>query len=94
MLERLGVHPLVVHRHTDVGRFARVERDQPTEEGGVLGDHDVARVDQQLGDEVESLLTAVQDQHLVGGARHALVGHPPGDLATKVLRTVRHRVLQ
>ena len=48
-----------------VCRLARVEGDQPAEERRVLGDDHVARVDQQLGNEVETLLPAVQDQDLV-----------------------------
>ena len=43
-----------------VARLAGVERDQRPEEGRVLDDHRVARVEQQLGHQVQALLAALQ----------------------------------
>ena len=53
------------------GAYARLgggERDQRAEERRVLGDDHVAGVDHQLGGQVEPLLAALDDQHVVGGA--------------------------
>ena len=92
--DSIGVHALRIHRDGDVGRLTGVERDQPAEERRILGDDPVALVDEQLGDEVEPLLAAVQDQDVVVRALHTLVGHATGDLRSQVRTAVRHRVLQ
>ena len=75
-------------------RLGRGERDQRAQERRVLGDDHVAGVDHQLRGQVEALLAALDDQHVVGGARHAVPGEPLGDLGPQLRQAVRGRVLQ
>ena len=93
-LQVVGVHPVVVGADRGVGRLARVERDQRAEERRVLGDHDVAGVEDELGDEVQALLRTLEDQHVRGRARDAVPRHALGDLLAQARPPVRHRVLE
>ena len=75
-LQVVGVHPVGVRAHGRVRRLGRREGDQRAEERRVLGHDDAARVDHELGGEVETLLAALDDQDVVGGPRRAVVGQP------------------
>ena len=69
LLEVVGVHPVRVGPDRRVRGLRGGERDQRPEERRVLGDDHVAGVDHQLGGQVEPLLAALDDQHVVGGCR-------------------------
>ncbi len=92
-LEIVGVDPVLVRAHRGVGGLAGIERDHGAEEGGVLGHHDVARVQDQLGGEVEALLGALEDEDLVEAARDAVGRHPLGDPRPQRRQPVGDRVL-
>jgi hypothetical protein len=70
------------------------ERDERPEERRVLGDDHVAGVDDQLGGQVEALLTSLDDQHVVGGAGDAVPGESLRDLGAQVGQAVGGGVLQ
>jgi hypothetical protein len=62
--------------------------------GRGLGDHHVAGVDQRLADEVDRLLAAGGDEHLVGVDEHVLGGHHLGDAASARREALGRPVLQ
>ncbi len=65
-LELVDAHPVAVHRHLhDVGLIG-AERGYGAGIGRRLGHDDVAGVEQRLADQVDHLLAAGGDEHLVG----------------------------
>ena len=64
----VGVHAVGVASAGAYVGSVRGERDQRSQERGVLGDDHVARIDHHSRGQVESLLTALDDQHVVCGA--------------------------
>ena len=75
LLELVDAHAVVVHRDLhDVGLVGAEGRHG----AGVrrrLGDDDVAGVDERLADQVDDLLAAGGDEHVLGVDVHALGGH-------------------
>jgi hypothetical protein len=64
------------------------------QEGRVLGDHDVARVEHQAAREVQPLLAAVDDEDVVGGAADPVAAQPLRDLRPENRQAHRRGVLQ
>ena len=64
-LERVDVHAVLLHRHADELRAVGTEGIQTADKCRVLGQDDVALVDEHLGREVGALLTAGDDEQLV-----------------------------
>jgi hypothetical protein len=79
----VGEHAAVVAVHADHVRLHRRERLQRAEVGGRFHQDAAAGVDQDLGHQVQALLGAGGDQHLVGVHVHALL-----------LQVMRHPVAQ
>ena len=78
-LELVDAHAVVVHRDLhDVGLVGHERRDRAGV-GRRLGDDHVAGVDQRLADEVDDLLAAGRDEHVLGVDRRVLGGHHLGD---------------
>ena len=93
-LKVIHVHAAVVGSNRGVRRLAGVERDHRPQEGRVLGDHRVTRVEHQLPDEVEALLPSLEDEHVVGRAGHAVADHARGDVLAQRRQPVRDGVLE
>ena len=70
-------------------RFVGVEGLQRAEIRRLLHEHGVARMHEQLGDEVESLLRAGRDDDVVDVARHAAARHVVDDPAAQRRRSLR-----
>ncbi len=67
------IHAMVVAVHTHGHRLHGGEGLQCAQVGGGLDQDAAARVDQDLGDQVQALLASGGDQHLVGADVHALL---------------------
>ena len=78
-----GVHAFVVAGHAHHRGFHGCVGLQGTQVGGRFHQDAAARVDQNFGHQVQALLRAGGDQHLVGADRHALL-----------FQVVRHPVAQ
>ena len=94
LFQGLGNDAVLVHRYVhDVG-LARAEHAQRAHVRGGLGEDDVARVHEELGDEVERLLATRRDHHVVRvGADDAVVAHNLGDALAQHLPTLAAAVL-
>ena len=69
LAQRLGHQPVLVHRDVhDLGLVGR-EGAERADVGRRLGDHDVTRVDEDAGDQVERLLAADGDDDVLAGGR-------------------------
>ena len=89
LLEQVDAHAVGVHLDLDhVGLVAR-ERRHRAGIGRRLADHDVAGVDQRLRDQVDHLLPAGRDDHVVGVGAHALRRHHLDDAAPSSRRIPR-----
>ena len=64
-LERLQIHAVGLHGHADQLCAVAAEGVQTADEGRVLGQDDVARVDQCLGGQIGALLAARDDVQLI-----------------------------
>ena len=64
-VERLRQHPVVVGRDLDEARPVGAQGVDRPEVGRALAEHDIALVEEDLAREVEALLRAARDQHLV-----------------------------
>ena len=62
--------------------------------GRGLADHGVAGVDERLGDEVDRLLAAGGDDHVLGVGRHPLGGHHLADAVLGLLEALGRPVLE
>ena len=69
--ELVDPHPVAVHRHLHHVGLVGAEGGHRARVGRRLGDDHVAGVDQRLADEVDHLLAAGGDEHLVGVDVHA-----------------------
>ncbi len=69
--DRVDHQSVAVDGHRDHGRAVRREQLARERVAGILDSHQVARLEQHPGDQVESLLGAVGDQHVVGLGGHA-----------------------
>ena len=94
LLQGLGNDAVLVHRYVhDVG-LARAEHAQCAHVGGGLGEDDVARVHEELRDEVEGLLAARRDDDVVRvGADDTVVAHDLGDALAQHLPALAAAVL-
>ena len=94
LYQGLGDDAVLVHGNVhDVG-LACTEHAQRAHVGGGLGKDDVARVHEELRDEVEGLLAARRDHHVVRvGADDAVVCHHLGDAFTQYLPSLAAAVL-
>src|SRR6202011_5047469 len=63
---------LVVCRYINVLSLIRVERLDGAEVGRILDDNRVARIEQHFADEIEALLRAADDEHLIGRALYVV----------------------
>src|SRR5690606_25194085 len=61
----IRANSVLVHGDSREAGLMETERLKPAEITGILGSDYVARVDQQLGDQIEGLLRAGGDHHLV-----------------------------
>ena len=77
--EVVDVHAVVVAGHGDEGGLAAGEGLERGQVAGVLDGDRVARVEQHAGREVDALLRAVGDEHLVGADADAAAGEAGGD---------------
>ena len=66
--QRLGNDSLVILANADELRTARVERGRAADVRRHLDCDDVTRIQQRVGDEIERLLRAGRDDHVVGAA--------------------------
>jgi hypothetical protein len=93
-LEEVDLHPVGVHLDLDQLRLVGAECGHGAGVGRAFGDDDVARVEQRLADEVDRLLTARRDDHLIGGDRHSLRGHQLDDAVLHGLQALGRPVLE
>ena len=80
-LELVDAHAVLVDADLDDLGLVGAERRHGAGVGRRLGDDHVARIDQRLADEVDDLLAAGRDEHVVGVDVRALLGHHLGDAA-------------
>ena len=90
----VGIQPVVVARHRHDGRAGQPERLQRGEVGRLLGEHDVARLEQYGGDQRQRLLRAARDEELLGAGREPARGQPRGDGGAQRVVALGGRVLQ
>ena len=93
-LELVDPHPVLVGRDLDHLGLVAAEDGNRARVGRRLADDDVARVDQRLGDEVDRLLAAGGDEHIVGVGQHPLRAHHLEDAVLGLLEALRRPVLQ
>lgn len=85
---------MVIHGDVDDVCLPGAEDAEGSHVGGGLGEDDVARVDEELGDEVEGLLAAGRDHHVVGvRADDSVVAHDLGDALAQDLPALAATVL-
>jgi hypothetical protein len=93
-LEQVYAHTVRVHLDlNDVGLVAREHR-HCARIGGRLADHDVAWVDQGLCHQVDHLLAAGGDDHLVRIGAHSFLGHHRDDSVLRLLEALGGPVLK
>jgi hypothetical protein len=86
--------PVVVHRDVpDVGLVAG-QRPDAADVGRALGEHDVAGVEEALGDQLQRLLAADGDDQVVGVRRDALVVHDLDQQLAQLRAALAAAVLQ
>jgi hypothetical protein len=88
VLERVGVQTVAVTRHADDRCAGEVERLERAQVGGVLDRDHVAVVAEDPGEQIQRLLRARGDEHLL--QRHRLLG---GDLLAQRSRPLGRPVL-
>ncbi len=94
VFEFVDPHPLAVALDLDrLGLVAAEDRDR-TGVGGGLADHHVAGVDQRLADQVDRLLAAGGDDHVVGVGEHPLGAHHLDDAVDGLAEALGRAVLQ
>ncbi len=93
-VEGVRVEPVVVHRGVDDLGLVGAEDPERADVAGGLGDHDVARVAEHPGDQVERLLRAGGDHDVVGVRADALLGHHRADRLAQSGITLPGAVLQ
>ena len=94
LLEQVDAHAVGVHVHLHHVGLVRREHRHGAGVGRALGDHHVARVDQRLRDEVDHLLAAGRDDHVLGCDAHALGGHHLGDAGLGLVEALGGPVLE
>ena len=83
--QQVGAHPLGVDGHTDDPGSQRVQGAQSTGVGRFLDHHRIAGIDHHPEHQLQRLLSAVGDQHLIGVECRALLAHRAGDPAAQRL---------
>ena len=94
LAQRLGDEAELIHRHVLHVGLVRLEHDHRGHVARALGDHDVARVDEQLRDELEGVLRAGGDDDVIHTAPDALERHHLEDVLTQRRRALAGAVLQ
>ena len=92
--QRLRDEPAVIHRDVDDVRLVGREGAQRPDIGRPLGQHDVAGVDEDPGDQVQRLLRADRDDHLVRVGADPLQCHHVTDALAQAGISLRRHVLQ
>src|SRR4030095_1893777 len=77
ILQEIDPHPIVVDRYGQVPRLIRGERLESAEVGGLFREDPVARVEEELADEVQSLLGSRGNENVGGRNLDAIAGHMP-----------------
>jgi alkanesulfonate monooxygenase SsuD/methylene tetrahydromethanopterin reductase-like flavin-dependent oxidoreductase (luciferase family) len=94
LLEGIDPHSVRVDRHlTRVGLIGAEDRHRAGV-GGALGDHHVAGIDQRLGDQIEGLLAAAGDDHVLAVRPHPLDAHHLADHVLGSLEALGRPILQ
>ncbi len=75
----LGAKAVIVTRHAHVLRAIHIEGLQSSKIGGRFDQHAVTGVDQQLADQIQRLLRAGGDHHVLGLRLHAVPGRVARD---------------
>ncbi len=93
-VQRLWYQPVVVHRHVDDARLVGSEGSEGPHVRGPLGEDHVPGIDEDAGDEVECLLRADSDDHIVGLGMDSLQRHHLADALAQRGITLPRPVLQ
>ena len=93
-LQLVHPHPVLVAFDLDDVGLVAAEHRHRAGVGRRLADHDVARVDQRLADEVDRLLAAGGDDHVLGVGKHALGAHHLEDAVVGLLEALGRAVLE
>ena len=94
LFQQIHAHALVIEGDAADIRLVGRERLQRAEVGGAFGQHDVARIDERLGDEVERLLRARGDHDVLRLGAHADVAHEVAEHALRLYAAIGGAVLQ
>ena len=93
-LQLLDLHPVLVALDLDhVGLVAAEDRHR-ARVGRRLADDDVAGIDERLADEVDRLLAAGGDDHVLGVGKHPLGRHHLEDAVLGLLEALGRPVLE
>ena len=92
-MQRLGDQALLVHGHVRDLALERAEHPERPDVAGRLAEHDVARVAEDAGDQVERLLRADGDGDVVGVRGDALQAHHLADRLADLLLALPGPVL-
>ena len=82
LLELIHIHAIFVHAYCHIIWLIRIKGNQSAEEGGIFGNHHIARIEKQFCHQIEPLLATMQYQHIIGATRRPLAGHAGRDLGT------------
>ena len=93
-IQCLGYQPVVVHRHVHDTRLVGSEGSEGSHVGGPLGQDHVPWIDEDAGDEVERLLRADRDDHVVGMGMDSLQRHHLADALAQCRVALPRPVLQ
>ncbi len=94
LLERLGDQAVLVHLHVVHVGLVRAEHPERADVGRRLGHHHVAGIDEHSRHQVQALLRARRDHHVVGVGGDALHPHDVEDLLPEGLVALAGAVLQ
>ncbi|VXC03351.1 conserved hypothetical protein [Exiguobacterium sp. 8A] len=94
LTQRLGDQPELVGRHVHRLGLVRPEDTDRTDVGRRLGEHDVARIDEQPRDEVERVLRARGDHDVLGAGADALEAHDVHDVLAEGTQALSPAVLE
>ena len=94
LAQRLGDHALGVHVDVDDLGLERPEDDHRGDVAGPFGQHDVAGVEEELGDQLERVLRSGGDDDVVDARVDALERHDVEDLLAQPRAALSGAVLQ
>jgi hypothetical protein len=87
-------HPVVIDVDLKVSRFVRPECGERPDVCGSFDRDQVTRIEEDLADQVERLLRAARDDHVLGVARYAFGRHQHGEPGAKRKVSLPAPVLQ